>query len=322
MVSTDDLRVALAIVAVLALIFERLCGSSAASRSRRRRLFTPSRRSGMVHLYVPQRASGWAVCPDIASVALESALQLLGVEYEVTRVPATAGCFGFGRRYPQTPFAEMDGQQLFGYDQVVNAVCHRHPDLPCADDFQRTGREMWREQAACSMVLGSLSAALRRVVWRDDVNRASVLAGLLEGCPRLLRPLYAYAIAKANYARIYNAGTAPAGGRESAEALRAAVRRDMTALECLLRSLSLKQDSPWLDGRRPGWHDCLVYAAAKCMLDSPLPSPAVSWEQFPHCRTFVLSFDSVLESLCAYDEEDSDDGWLHVEEWEAGTWNH
>eukprot|EP01061_Rhynchopus_euleeides_P026887 TRINITY_DN43768_c0_g1_i1.p1 TRINITY_DN43768_c0_g1~~TRINITY_DN43768_c0_g1_i1.p1 ORF type:complete len:292 (+),score=89.46 TRINITY_DN43768_c0_g1_i1:45-920(+) len=281
MLAPADAALLLGLVMLASLLWERIRWV-ARRKALRMRNWTP----GTVYLYTAAAPNSGTSLPDIRTLALTSAFDLLGLRCVVVESPDP---------HNQLPLVEVDGRQYGDYYQIINAVCVLSTIPGAARDFQVRGKGYWREDVLCAMILSSLRLSLFNHVWwsREARNRPgdgwlslASLWALWQALPRLgiLTQWEGMNL------------TTPHGFN-----LEGRIKREMTAIERHLMSPPHSRTADmdpvrfvFRDGLRPGVHDCVIYAAIKVIFDPRLKT-GIRPEDYQKSAAYLRFFESLQD---------------------------
>eukprot|EP01063_Lacrimia_lanifica_P018333 TRINITY_DN25260_c0_g1_i1.p2 TRINITY_DN25260_c0_g1~~TRINITY_DN25260_c0_g1_i1.p2 ORF type:complete len:288 (+),score=96.49 TRINITY_DN25260_c0_g1_i1:100-963(+) len=273
MINDSDTVAVFGFLAVLLAVVELVCSGSVAGAMLRTRRWRP----GRVYLYTMHEPKEWGFVPDVRCLAVISLLRLLNVEFEVKVIKRGDDC----------PAMEVDGQRFTEYHQIVNMLSLVHGHENRAETFwvNPDNRE-YVTAAMTRMVLTSTAPLLERWMWDPPENAAVMLKAHTDAVtPWALTVHYFHRRLHMEHSRQRGAYDP-----QTNEEFMATAQRDLETLERWMQKVTL-----FIDGVMPGPHDCIVYAALKCFLDTPLPSTLAPQERFPHSRKYVDRFEARLQ---------------------------
>ena len=260
-----------------------------------RALRNPSWVANKVYLYssAPQ-LRGWGFPADVRTLAFCTAFRFLGLDFEL--IPIT-NFFSFQHNHP---IVELNGERYTDYFLALSAATLLSTRSFSAQ-FQHGNSQFFAMQNDVSTLAMSLSHAVLQHQWCSKENRNSILDAL---CSRRWWVWRAWA----QTLRIRQVAAGEDGFFTLPDNAMFYTRLELDVLSISRHLESFERrsntaggpermgsDGSFLNGHRPGIHDCITYAALKNLFDSPLPKQAIQ-ASHPVCRSYIQRIEMELKS--------------------------
>eukprot|EP01060_Flectonema_neradi_P009459 TRINITY_DN16732_c2_g1_i2.p1 TRINITY_DN16732_c2_g1~~TRINITY_DN16732_c2_g1_i2.p1 ORF type:complete len:290 (+),score=57.86 TRINITY_DN16732_c2_g1_i2:78-947(+) len=251
---------------------------------------------GMIYLFVAEKPKGWSFDMDLQTLATVTLFDALGIRYE----KQTAHVAGTWNAHYRLPVVEYQGMQIYDFIEICNLVCNEFKDHIQVPFFAtclsgEDTKASITKKAITSMILHGTTQYVKRYYWMVDENAAAITKGIY-GWNKI--SLFRY-FASFN-GRRQELASCNEGGVDrvvSPVGFRSQVRDHIQTIDAIIPNNDLL-----VDGKHIGPHDCVIYAALKIFLDSPLPVKFVSQNEFEHSHAYISRVERELEAESDVDE--------------------